>query len=215
MIVFHFTRDLEFFGLIEPGTTLFGGWAVFARLIAGAFVFLSGISLVLAHGAGFRPRAWGKRMAQVVAAAVLVSAATYIAFPGQFIYFGILQLIAVASVLGLAVLRAPGWFLAGLACAVLAIASAPVYLFDTPWLGWTGLSASVRPSMDHLPLIPWLGVFLGGMAAAKLLPVTRWDVPFGHSRWLARLTWPGRHSLAVYLLHQPVLLGVVWLYTSV
>lgn len=100
MIVFHFARDLEIFGYIDTGTTLRGGWALSARWIAGTFIVLSGISFVLAHGADMRWQAWARRVFQITFAAALVSAATYIAFPDQFVYFGILHLIAVSSILG-------------------------------------------------------------------------------------------------------------------
>ena len=53
MAVYHFTWDLEFFGYVLPGTTGFGAWKLFARCIASSFLFLVGISLVLAgrgHG---------------------------------------------------------------------------------------------------------------------------------------------------------------------
>ena len=102
MAVFHFTFDLEMFGLVPPGTTTTGGWAVFARLIAGSFLFLAGLSLVLAHGEGIRWRAFGVRMAKVAGAAALVTAGTYAAFPHAFVFFGILHSIALASLMGLA-----------------------------------------------------------------------------------------------------------------
>ena len=54
MIVFHLFRDLEIFGVLGSGTTATGVWAVAARLIAGSFMFLVGMSLVLAHGGGIR-----------------------------------------------------------------------------------------------------------------------------------------------------------------
>ena len=50
MVVFHFTFDLELFGHLPQGTTVTGGWAVFSRVVAGSFLFLSGVSLILAHG---------------------------------------------------------------------------------------------------------------------------------------------------------------------
>lgn len=211
MIFFHFFRDLELFGYLDAGTTSEGGWAVFARLTAGTFVFLSGISLVLAHNTGFRFMAWVRRFLRIVAAAALVSAATYLAFPGQFIYFGILHLIAVASVLGIVLLRAPGLVLLLLALTIAYIQSIPHDAFSTPWLAWTGLSKSVPPSLDHLPLVPWLAAFLFGMAAVKLLPIAHYDFDRASGTWATICTWPGQHSLSVYLLHQPVLLGCLWL----
>ena len=54
MVIFHFTFDLALLGLIDPGTTSQPFWYYFARMIAGSFLFLSGISLWLAHGHGIR-----------------------------------------------------------------------------------------------------------------------------------------------------------------
>ena len=80
--------------------------------------------------------------------------------------------------------------------------------FDTPLLWWLGLAPTYPPSMDYEPLFPWFGAFLLGMAAAKVVlgrgPMTyRVAAP-----WIRRLSWVGRHSLLIYLLHQPVLMGL-------
>jgi len=85
MVIFHFTRDLEQFGLIAPGTTLGAGWSMFSRTVAGGFLFLSGISLWLAHGRGIRWPAFLRRLAVLAAAAGLISVATYVAMPDAFI----------------------------------------------------------------------------------------------------------------------------------
>lgn len=212
MIGFHFVRDLEVFGAIPPGTTAQGSWTIIARLIAGSFLFLSGASLVIAHRTGFRADAWAKRLAMISGAAALVTVATYLAVPDRFVYFGILHCIAASSLIGSGLLFLPAWALSALV--LLIFAADELWggaLFGSVWLAWTGLGVTVRPSLDFLPLIPWAGVFLAGMACAKALPVTQWDLPIrpsGLARWM---TWPGQHSLAVYLLHQPVLLGFLWL----
>lgn len=215
MIVFHFTRDLEQFGLIAPGTTLGDGWSMFSRTVAGSFLFLSGVSLWLAHGQGIRWRAFLRRLAVLAAAAGLVSAATYVAMPDAFIYFGILHSIAVASVLGLAFLRLPVPVTVAVATAVLIVPQLwPAGLIDAPWLVWTGLTTSVPRTLDYEPVFPWFGPFLFGIAAARLAAVAgllraHGAVPARLWHWLG---WPGRHSLAIYLIHQPVLIGAIWLW---
>ena len=216
MVVFHFARDLEIFGVLPNGFTMTGGWAVFARVIAGSFLFLSGVSLIVAHGAGLRFHAWAKRLAMLVLAALLVSVGTYVAFPESYVYFGILHVIAACSLIGVLIITAPTWALIVSACLVLV---ADAYLgrqvFVSPWLAWTGLGSTVRPSLDFLPLVPWLAPFLMGMAFAKLVPMRG---VFGtmQTTWLANaMTWPGRHSLAVYLCHQPVLFATIWVGTRI
>ena len=216
MVVFHFFRDLEIFGLIAPTTTTTGGWGVFARVIAGSFLFLSGISLVLAHAGGFRGKAWLRRLTMITGAALLVSVVTYAFFPSRFIFFGILHAMALASLLGVPFLFAPAWVsLIGAVSILITLAIVGRTLFASPWMAWTGLGSDVRASLDFIPMVPWFAPFLLGVALAravnlrKVAPKRRQTFP-AHA-----LAWPGRHSLAVYLLHQPVLLALIWAATKI
>jgi uncharacterized membrane protein len=205
MVVFHLTFDLGFYGLIDPGTVLQPFWMAFARTVAGAFVLLAGVSLVLAHGQGIRPGAFLRGTGIVALAALAVTLATRVAIPQAWVFFGILHIIAVSRVMGLAALRLPVWALVGLGVAVWA---AP-YLwqsdaFNTRTLAWIGFASVQPPSMDLEPIFPWFGPFLLGMALARSGLVPRWTVG-------GPLVRAGRHSLAIYLVHQPVLLGTLWL----
>jgi uncharacterized membrane protein len=155
----------------------------------------------------------------VAGAALAITVATYIAMPGGFIFFGILHQIALASVLGLAFLRLPAVVTLLAAGAVIL---APHYLrsefFDDPWWWWTGLSANFPRSNDYVPVFPWFGAVLAGIAAGRIairtglleklaaLPIPGWTWP---------LAFGGRHSLAVYLIHQPLLIAGVWLFAQV
>lgn len=219
MIVFHFAWDLEFFGYAPPGMTRETGWLLFARGIASSFLFLVGVSLFLAHKDGVRIRSFLKRLAMVGAASLAITAATYIATPQGFIFFGILHQIAVASVLGLLFLRAPA--LLTFLVAVLVIA-APAYLrhgfFDHPALWWVGLSTINPRANDYVPLFPWFGAVLLGIAAARLgWGAGLFDRLAGWhpGPWSRVPSFAGRHSLAVYLLHQPVLIGTIWLFALI
>lgn len=216
MAIYHFTWDLEFFGYIDPGTTSEGGWKLFARAIASSFLFLVGVSLVLAHGRGIRWRPFLRRLAMVAAAAAAISLVTWFAVPGGFIFFGILHQIALGSVIGLAFQRLPWPFVLATAAAVIV---APHYLrsaaFEAPVWWWLGLSPVDPPSNDYVPVFPWTGAVLAGMAAARLaeslgLPAALARVRAGTGT--APLVFAGRHSLAFYLVHQPVLIASVWLF---
>lgn len=219
MVVFHFARDLEIFGHLPSGTTLNGGWPLFARLVAGSFLFLAGVSLVLGHGDGIRWRPFLRRLAAVGAAALAITAATYAAMPEAFIFYGILHSIAVASVAGLLFLRLPAPVLVAVAAFVALLPGLfRSAVFDAPWLVWTGLAERVPRSLDFEPFFPWFAPFLAGMALARLAATAGlWDalrarplIRTGH--WA---TWPGRHSLVFYLAHQPVLLGLLWLHARI
>lgn len=219
MASYHFTWDLEFFGYMPAGMTGVGGWKIYARCIASTFLLLAGVSLVLAHGNAIRWRGFLKRFAMVAGAAAAISVATYFAVPEGFIFFGILHQIALASLIGLAFLRLP-WFVTALAA--VAVVAAPHYLrsdvFNHPALWWIGLSTANPRSNDFVPLFPWFGAVLAGMALARFAIVTgiaarlaEWHPP----GWSRLLRFGGRHSLAFYLLHQPLLIGSIWLFSQV
>lgn len=220
MVIYHFSWDLSFFGLIETEVASAQGWRIFARLIAGSFLFLVGVGLVLAHGRGLRLRPFLRRLALLVAAALAVTLGTYALFPESFVFFGILHAIALTSVLGLAFLRLP-WIVT-LAAAAVAFALplfASVPMFNAPGWLWLGLATVIPPTNDYVPLLPWFGCVLAGMALATAVlgrdppPAwLGWHIPGPLGRALG---FAGRHSLPIYLVHQLVLLGAVWAFVQV
>lgn len=216
MASYHFSWDLEQFGYLETGISGRGWLKLYARLIAGSFLFLAGASLALAHNAGLTPRAFLKRLGVIVAAAALITLATLYATPGSFIFFGILHAIALASIIGLAFLPLPGLvaIVAGLVCLIL-----PQYVssdaFNTIWLYWVGLHSVPPRSNDFVPLMPWLGPFLIGLGVMKLAIKSGWSARLaaletGDNAVSRAARFSGRHSLAFYLAHQPMLLALVW-----
>lgn len=217
MAIYHFVWDLEFFGYVEPGTASTGAWKLFARSIASSFLFLAGFSLVLGHYPTIRWRPFLRRFAMIVAAALAITAATLVAVPGSFIFYGILHAIAVASLAGLLFLRVPPLATALLAVAVIALPQVfRAQAFDTPLLWWTGLAPHQPHSNDFVPFFPWLGATLFGIAAARIAKTKGWlpalgsETPGAATRGLALA---GRHSLLVYLIHQPILIALVYLAT--
>lgn len=215
MASYHLSWDLEFFGYLEPGTTGHGLFKLYARSIASSFLFLVGVSLVLAHWPNFRGKGYWQRLAMVAGAAALISAATWFAMRDEFIFFGILHEITVASVLGLAFVRLPALLTLAIAVAVVML---PQFFraefFDAPWLWWVGLSAHVPRSNDYVPLFPWFGAVLAGIALTRLAIATGLRerlarIRFANTRSVWLLVFAGRHSLAFYLVHQPVLIAMV------
>ncbi len=218
MVIYHFTYDLSAFGWLPPGYATHGGWAIFARIVAGSFLFLAGVSLYLAHGAGIRWRPFLIRAAQIAAGAAIITVTTYFWIaPTAYVFYGILHAILVSSFIGLAFLRLP-WIVTLAAAALVVLAR--IYLthpaFDAPLLAWVGLYTGPTPrSIDFVPVFPWLAPFLAGLALSKWAVVSgvaerlRSAVPPGP---MARaVAWPGRHTLIIYLVHQPVLNGILWL----
>lgn len=213
MVCFHLVFDLQMFGHLPYGTTATPFFYWHARLVAGSFIFLSGVSLWLAHGAGLHWPAFWRRWIKLAAAAALVSAATYAAFPAYFVYFGILHSLALSSLVGVMFLRLPALATAAAGVAVMAASyHLPSDAFNAPLLRFLGLAAIPAETIDFEPVFPWVGPFLLGLAAARLASrLNLWPaVALPDRPWIRALAWPGRHSLMIYLLHQPVLMGVIW-----
>lgn len=215
MAIYHFTWDLGYFGYVPSYLAVTGGWAIFAHLIAGSFLFVAGYSLWMAHGRDLRLPSFLKRLAILVLAASAVSIVSIVQMPDAIIYFGILHAIAAASVIGLLFVRAPPALTLLVAVAAFLL---PHFLkfnaLDPRYLAWIGMAAHPVASDDYVPLLPWIAPFLAGIAISKL-----------SLGWLKRqkqvpkneniLTFFGRHSLVFYLLHQPILFGLVYAATLV
>ena len=218
MAIYHFVWDLSLFGLVDPETPFEWQWKLLARATAGSFLFLAGIGLVITHRRGVR---WGpflRRLAMILLAAGVITAATRLATPNAYIFFGILHMIAVGSVAGL-VLLPFHWSVAIGVGALAAWAGLAVSdpIFDQPALWWTGLGTQRIISNDFVPFFPAFAAVAAGISVGKYFELgtgsdTAWaslDGPL--DRWL-RLA--GRHSLLVYLLHQPVLIGLLYVAVS-
>lgn len=220
MAIYHFAWDLRYFGYTATDVTVDLGWRIFARSIAATFLALVGVGLVLASRNGLNRARFLRRLGTVIVAAAGITLVTWFMFPEMFIFFGILHAIAVSSVLALPFVRAP--IAAVAAAAVVSIAlpwliRAP--LFDAPALLWLGLFTEPPRSVDFVPIFPWFGVVLAGIVAARIAPRVAPRALAGlaslKSAVLRPLAWAGRHSLVLYLVHQPLLFGLVYLAAQV
>jgi uncharacterized membrane protein len=131
-------------------------------------------------------------------------------FPRSWIFFGVLHGVAVMLILCrlAAPLRSLLWLLGALAISLPWWLHHP--LLETPALRWIGLVSRKPVTEDWVPVLPWLGVMLWGMASTQTLlrlkpAVLRARVP----RVLQPLVTLGRWSLSFYMLHQPVLIGLI------
>jgi uncharacterized membrane protein len=215
MVAYHLTWDLAHFGFIAPSAPFAPAMRLLSHVVGSSFLALVGVSLALAHPNGLRPRSFLRRLALVAVAAVLVTIASEYLDPAEPITFGILHCIAAASLLAAPFLGAPVPVVlaagAALLVAPLAIASPR---FDAPALIWLGLGDTAPPTLDWRPLMPWAGVVLVGLALARpALPrvagsrLALWRPEAIAGRALA---FAGRHSLAIYLVHQPILFAILF-----
>lgn len=212
MVAYHFAFDLAWFRMIAADFNHDWFWLASRAVIVTIFLGLVGVSLVLAKHAHPGPQPFWRRIALIAACAILVSIASYITFPQTFITFGILHAIAVASVLARPLVGLPRVALALGVAIIVAGTTVQSRLFDEPWLNWVGMMTHKPATEDYVPLFPWLGVVLIGVAAGAALPRVHRALQRAN-RWSpAWLGWLGRHSLIIYLAHQPILVAAlrVW-----
>ncbi|WP_319578584.1 heparan-alpha-glucosaminide N-acetyltransferase [uncultured Methanospirillum sp.] len=218
MVIFHLVFDLSFFSIYLVETS-HGFWRLFGYMTAALFVLIAGVAVALRAGrtppsiAGFtRALPFFRRGIFLIGVGLLVTVGTCIFLHGEgYVLFGILQLIGTSTIL------APLFFRLGkktvIPGIIILLAGWMITLPNGPiWLLWAGIHPVDYISVDYTPLIPWFGVFLVGMAMGA------WLYPNGlRSFWLP--VWveqmfhipsiPGRYSLIIYLVHQPVLLLIL------
>lgn len=127
--------------------------------------------------------------------------------------FGVLHLLGVCMMLYPLLKKLPTTALSVLAAAIVAIGYAIQGMrFSVRWLFPLGFVYPGFTSSDFFPLLPQLGWFLLGIVIGRtlyhekrtLLPGTAQDF------FLFRFfQWCGRQSLWIYLLHQPVVYGLI------
>lgn len=226
MAAFHFCFDLNHLGFWAPRQNFYADpfWTWQRTAIVSLFLFCAGLSQAVALQAG--KRHWGgtdgpqfsarfgrrfwRRWGEIAGCALLVSAGSALMFPGSWISFGVLHAIAVMLILLRLAAPLPGalWPL-GLVCLLLPLLVAHPF-FDARWTNWVGLVTRKPITEDFVPLLPWLGVMLWGLAAGRWLLAHRPAVLAGPVPPSVRpLAVLGRWSLSFYMVHQPVLIGVL------
>lgn len=226
MIFYHAFYTMAFMYGLPWGETLLFFFKPAEPFFAALFIFISGISSDLSHSNLVR----GLKLLGVALGVTLVTA---VVVPDEIIVFGVLHMLAVCMILfGLAkpfFQKLPVWP----SLAVLSFLLLLTWNLSNGFLGIPPFSVTVPQSLtsikelypfgftdgtlfsaDYFPLLPWLFVFLGGtflgrFAAAGQFPAFTYKsrVPF--------FSWMGRHALILYIVHQPVIYGVLWLITQI
>jgi uncharacterized membrane protein len=201
MVSFHLIVDLKDFHGFQV-EYLSGFWYYEGKLSAVLFIFLAGVSSTLNR----RPSFHGIK---VLAAAALVSGATYLFSPATYVRFGILHLLAISILLSPILRRLPSAILGILAVALLLLPrSLDQITNDSGLLLPLGVTPATFASMDYYPLIPWLAVFALGLLTGRHIYRDQQSIlpKLAGTEIISDL---GRHSLIIYLVHQPLMLALL------
>lgn len=204
MVTYHFLYDLALFGVITWEQMFSAPLNILQKFICCSFIFLAGASARfsrsnLRHGL------------IVLAAHIVVVIGALVG--GQTIRFGVLALLGCSMIIyhfaGRCLQKIPGWLLALLSAALYFATDAltGAVTVSVKWLYPLGLMYPGFSSADYFPLLPWFFLFVIGTVFGG------WCLRHGDNKVLTAplpgaLTFLGRHSLIVYVIHQPILFGI-------
>ncbi|MDD1719692.1 MAG: DUF1624 domain-containing protein [Methanoregulaceae archaeon] len=222
MVTYHSLFDLWFLGLWQVDV-ISGFWRGFAYATVTLFLALVGVSLTLSSSVAERKmtrtkyyRKFFERGIFIFGLGMLITGVTWIFVPEGTILFGVLHLIGLSVILSLPFLKRPMLALiAGIVCMIAGILLMQVT--GPGWLLWLGIHPAGFQSLDYTPVLPWFGVVLAGIfLGSTLYPggVRKFQAPDEKINTLAPLGFLGRHSLVIYLVHQPVILLVLKVFTG-
>lgn len=220
MVLFHTAFDLHYLGIV-PIFAYEGGWLLLQRTTISLFLILVGVSLWLkfrkmqGQPSEIIVKKFGKRAALLFAAALLISLATWIAVPSEFIVFGVIHLIALSTLLALPFLR---FYRANLLLGAVLLASSffiTLPKISMPVLLWLGFTFPGFVSLDYVPLFPWFGLVLIGIFAGKFFYMQANSiVEKPRLQFVSWFQFAGRNSLLLYLAHQPLLFAALEAYLA-
>lgn len=214
MIIIHFVYDLvQLYGILSWDYPIWYRWMASSSGVL--FLLLSGLCATLG-------RRSVRRGLTVFGCGMLVSLVTVGMYLLNFadksiiIYFGVLHCLGVCMMLWWLFKRFPTWLLAvlGLVIIGLGLYLENRILVDHLWLMPLGFTADGFITSDYYPLLPSFGYFLLGAVIGRTVyrkKVTRFPRVNTRNPLIRALCFCGRHSLEIYLLHQPILAGICML----
>jgi len=228
MIASNFITDLQFFENYNAHEIF---WKVFAVVTASIFLLLVGISLNLSYAKSKDFKKYLKRGAFIFGLGLIITLITFFFIPHDYIRFGVLHLIGLSIILAYPFLKLDKRFSLVLG-AILVFMGFLVknIVLNSNFLLWIGFRTADFVSVDYFPLLPWFGVVLIGLFLGKWLypdGVCRFKVPdltkianqqflewknarHFFIRFIKPISWLGKHSLVIYFIHQPILLGMLY-----
>ncbi len=225
MVAYHLLFDLTFFH-IYPIDLESLPVQLFLYPIGTLFLLLVGVSLTISYTRASETLTQGQlrrkfilRGLFVFAGGMVITAATWLYFREGYIVFGVLHCIGLSIILAypLIELRMSSLFL-GVVCIVSGVYLQAMVTVGFPWLLWLGFIPQNFTTLDYFPLLPWFGVVLVGIFLGHTFytgSTRKFSLPdYSKEKTVRSVSFLGRHSLLIYFIHQPILLGLLALLTG-
>lgn len=198
MVVFHIVFDMsdiyKYPVYYDRGFFYYVG-----KASAILFMLVSGVSCSLS-------RSNVKRGVKILGIAMIITMVTHLYDADLGIKFGILHFLGICMILYPLFKPMKGYLLILLATSIIIVGNIFAGItVHNELLFPIGLTTSTFSSSDYYPLLPWMGVFLYGVFAGRTLYSNRKSL-FGFEMMDNPVMMLGRHTLLVYIIHQPLIL---------
>lgn len=213
VVLFHFLYDLDIIFGVNTGLFSQSWFYTFRDCFVGLLIFISGISCNLSRNNI-------KRGIKTFCLGLIISLVTAIFMPSEQIIFGILHFFGVSMIL-YGVFQN---FFKKIPRTIGIISSTLLYILTLNLynFSFSGLNIFAKyllfiigfdtgcSSADYYPLLPWIFIFIGGTFAGKNIK-TRILPDFFYKNICPPLTFMGQHTLIIYILHQPIIYGALYI----
>ena len=193
---------------------------LFAQSVGASFIIISGISSRLLYLSDNFITKFLKRLGILLLICALITAVTFFFDKNSYIFFGILHLLAICSVLGLLLNIVRNNFILFLFFILSLVVSLSEISVNLPnYLSWIGFNKEVPITNDFYPLFPWVTFYLFGVWVfqptwsylGKYTKDNNTNLPNDNSV-IRFLEFLGRNSLTVYILHQPIFFSLFFIF---
>ncbi len=225
MIFLHIMWDLDYFGFIPMNTQIYQ----FQKIVPAMFFVLLGMCLVVSKNKklnqpSFDEKRYNKHLflrgLKIFGLGMIITIITMIFIPDRPIIFGVLHCIGFSIILSIPFLKFKSYNILFATLIILTGIIMGQYTIENPTVLHlaVGLHQSdiAQYTIDYFPLFPWFGACLFGIALGHFLykgNERRFKIPdLSKYKPVTMFSWLGQHSLAIYLFHQPVIAGTLFIF---
>ena len=220
MIIYHFYWDLGYFGFIDLRVVTQGLGLFIAQLIGLSFITIAGVSSRLLSLSNSHKSKIVRRIFRLMSISIAISILTFILDKSNFIFFGILHFLTVCSMISLFLIKINSIFQLLIICLGTGLISISEITFNVPFIfSWLGFNKELPLTNDFYPIIPWItfyffGFWLGGII--NTIPKKEYKNLYNSDPQLGAglklIEYVGRKSLVIYILHQPLLFSLFFIF---